>query len=196
MSSRQGTRICLFCCMLGAFCYPLATFTQSPPATVQSVIPERNGQHDFDFNIGTWKTRIMYLEHPLTGSTSWQELDGTVVVQKIWDGRGQIEKFSRDDSPTQFETLLLRVYDPRSHEWSFIFANSAGSVLCAHMTGEFKDGQGEFIDREPFNGKIILARTRWTEITANSLRYEIAFSDDEGKTWEPNFIAARIREKQ
>lgn len=32
----------------------------------------RDGQHDFDFNFGTWKTRIRRLRHPLTGSSEWR----------------------------------------------------------------------------------------------------------------------------
>ena len=31
----------------------------------------RDGQHDFDFEIGTWKTHVSRLLHPLSGSTAW-----------------------------------------------------------------------------------------------------------------------------
>jgi hypothetical protein len=47
---------------------------------------EREGQHDFDWDIGTWKTHQRRLLHPLTGSTTWVEYNGTDVVRKIWDG--------------------------------------------------------------------------------------------------------------
>jgi len=50
----------------------------------------RDGQHDFDFEIGTWKTHLKRLLHPLTGSTTWVEYDGTTVVRKVWDGRANI----------------------------------------------------------------------------------------------------------
>jgi len=30
----------------------------------------RDGQHDFDFEIGTWKTHLRRRLHPLTGSTT------------------------------------------------------------------------------------------------------------------------------
>jgi hypothetical protein len=46
----------------------------------------RDGTHDFDFNIGTWHTHIRTLQHPLSGSTSWAEMNGTVTVRKIWGG--------------------------------------------------------------------------------------------------------------
>src|ERR1035438_2336266 len=47
----------------------------------------RDGQHDFDFNTGTWKTHIRRLLHPLTGSNDWVDLNGTVHVRKVWNGR-------------------------------------------------------------------------------------------------------------
>ena len=38
------------------------------------------GQHDFDWEIGTWKTHLKRLKGPLTGSTTWVEYEGTTVV--------------------------------------------------------------------------------------------------------------------
>ena len=77
----------------------------------------RDGQHDFDFNMGTWKTHIKYLRQLSTGST-WVEFDGTVVVQKIWDGRAQLEEIEADGSEGHFEGLTLFLYDPESRQWS------------------------------------------------------------------------------
>jgi hypothetical protein len=56
----------------------------------------RDGQHDFDFNIGTWKTKINLLQHPLTGAKSWVEATGTVVVRKVWNGRANLEEIDAD----------------------------------------------------------------------------------------------------
>src|SRR4029453_12747419 len=50
----------------------------------------RDGQHDFDFEIGTWKTHLKRLVHPLTGSTTWTEMDGTSVVRKVLGGRANL----------------------------------------------------------------------------------------------------------
>ena len=44
----------------------------------------RDGQHDFNFEFGTWKTHLRRLQHPLTGSNTWIEYDGTTVVRKLW----------------------------------------------------------------------------------------------------------------
>jgi hypothetical protein len=156
----------------------------------------RDGQHDFDFNFGTWKTHINRLQRPLSGSNTWVELNGTVVVSKIWDGRAQIEEVEADGPNGHFEDLALFLYNPESHQWSMSFANSSVGTLSVPMVGEFKDGRGEFFDQESLNGRAILVRGVWSDITPDSHRFEQSFSDDGGKTWETNFIAMLTRIKR
>jgi hypothetical protein len=155
----------------------------------------RDGQHDFDFEIGTWKTHLRRLLHPLTGSSQWVEFDGTSVVRKIWDGRANLVELEVDGPGGHIEGLSLRLYDPQSHQWSLNFANSKGGGFGAPTIGEFKNGRGEFFDQEMFNGRMILVRNVWTDITPDSCRFEQAFSDDGGKTWEINWIAVDTRVK-
>jgi hypothetical protein len=155
----------------------------------------RDGQHDFDFNIGTWNTHIKRLQHPLKGSNTWVELEGTVVVQKVWNGRAQLEEIEADGPTGHFEGLTLFLYNPRSHQWSQNFASSGDGTLSVPTVGEFKNGRGEFFDQEPFNGRTILVRVVWSNVTPNSHQFEQSFSDDGGKTWEPNFVATLTRKE-
>ena len=157
------------------------------------VSAQHDGQHDFDFEFGTWKTHIKRLQHPLTGSTTWVEYDGTSVVRKIWNGRANMVELEVDGPAGHIEGLSLRLYDPQSRQWSLNFANSANGTLGVPTIGEFRDGRGEFHDQESLNGRSILVRNVWSEITANSGRFEQAFSDDGGKTWEVNWIATDTR---
>ena len=153
----------------------------------------RDGEHDFDFNIGTWNTHIKRLQHPLTGSNTWVELNGTVVVQKVWNGRAQIEEIEADGPTGHFEGLTLFLYNPQSHQWSQNFASSGDGTLSVPTVGEFKNGRGEFFDQEPFNGRTILVRVVWSNVTPNSHQFEQSFSDDGGKTWEMNWITDQTR---
>src|SRR5437763_4836421 len=41
---------------------------------------ERDGQHDFDWDIGTWRVHMRRLLHPLTGSTTSPEYNATDAV--------------------------------------------------------------------------------------------------------------------
>lgn len=165
----------------------LSNAVPAVPQTGQSATA-RDGQHDFDFDFGTWKIHIKRLEHPLSGSTKWVELDGTIVVRKIWDGRANLAEVEADGPSGHLELLSLRLYNPESRQWSLNFARSNGGNLSVPMVGEFKNGQGEFYDQETFNGRVILVRIIFSNISPIAGRSEQAFSDDGGKTWEVNWI--------
>jgi hypothetical protein len=85
------------------------------------------------------------------------------------------------------------LYNPAAHQWNLTYAKSEGGILSPPTSGAFKNGRGEFIDTEPFNGKNILVRQTWSDITPTSCHFEQAFSEDGGKTWELNWIATDTR---
>jgi hypothetical protein len=164
--------------------------------TTEAAHTYHDGQHDFDFHFGTWHTHIRMLEHPLTHSNSWTELDGTVTTRGIWDGKANYEELEAGNATTHFKGMTLFLYNPQSHQWSQAFANASDGTLNTPLVGEFKNGRGEFYDQETFNGRSILVRFVWSDITADSHHVEQSYSDDGGKTWEPNFIANLTRIKQ
>lgn len=153
----------------------------------------RDGQHDFDFHIGTWKTHLKRLQHPLTHSTSWVEYDGVTTVRKVWNGNANLVELVADGPAGHFEGLSLRLYDPEAHQWSLNFANIKSGTLTAPSIGEFKNGRGEFYNTDTLDGRAILVRFIISDITANSIHFEQSFSDDGGKTWEVNWIATDTR---
>lgn len=155
--------------------------------------PVRDGSHDFDFEIGTWKTHLKHLGHPLTGSTTWVECDGTTVVRKVWGGKANLLDLGADCPAGRVEGLNLRLYNPQSHQWSLNFSNSNAGVLSQPTIGDFKNGRGEFYDQEPLNGRAIFVRFVISDITLNSCHFEQAFSDDGGKTWEVYWVATDTR---
>jgi hypothetical protein len=68
--------------------------------------------------------------------------------------------------------------------------------MTTPMVGEFRGGRGEFVDREPLDGRAIFARNGFTDIKPNSSRFEQAFSDDGGKTWEVNCVMTFRRDRK
>jgi hypothetical protein len=179
-------------------CLSLFLPAAAPPgqaASSQKVVAEHDGQHDFDFEIGNWKTHLKVLVHPLTGSTSWMEFEGTSVVHKIWDGRANIVELEVDGAAGHKDALSLRLYNPESHQWSLNTASAAGGTMSVPTVGSFKDGRGEFYDMEPINGRMVLVRNVWSDIAPASCHFEQAFSADGGKTWETNWIADDTRMK-
>jgi hypothetical protein len=162
----------------------------------QQAGPERDGQYDFDFEIGTWKTHLSRRLHPLTGSTTWAEYEGTTLVRKVWNGRANLVELEVDGPKGHIEALSLRLYNLQSHQWSLNFANSSDGTLSQPTIGKFKNGRGEFFDQESMDGRAIFVRFVISDITANSCHFEQSFSDDGGKTWEVNWIATDTRERR
>lgn len=160
-----------------------------------AALAQRDGQHDFDFEIGTWKTHLRRLKGPLTGSTTWVEYEGTTVVTKVLDGRANLVELKVDGPAGRLEGLSLRLYNPQSRQWSLNFANISSGTLSAPTIGEFKDGRGEFYNQETLNGRAILVRFVIIKMTPNQYRFEQSFSDDGGKSWELNWVAVDTRLK-
>jgi hypothetical protein len=169
---------------------------QSPDAvTSASGAPRADGQHDFDFEEGRWQIHLKRLLHPLTGSRSWVEFDGTSVTRKVWDGKAWLEEFNTTGSTGKVEGLTVRLYHPDSHQWYLYWSNAQDGVMGIPTIGEFKNGVGEFYDQEAFHGRTILVRYVWSAITPNSAHFEQSFSDDGGKTWEVNWVTDQTRVK-
>ncbi|PYO07378.1 MAG: hypothetical protein DMD30_11150 [Gemmatimonadetes bacterium] len=185
--------VCSLVVILQPFQGPTHQNSEVRRTSLQHAPSQRDGQHDFDFEIGTWKTHLSRRLHPLTGSTTWVQFDGTSVVRKVWNGRANLVELEVDGPTGHIEALSLRLYNPQSHQWSLNSANSNDGTLSVPTIGEFKNGRGEFYDQETFNGRIILVRNVWSDITPNSCRFEQAFSNDGGKTWEVNWIAVDTR---
>jgi hypothetical protein len=148
----------------------------------------RDGQHDFDFDFGAWKTHSSRLLHPLSGSKTWADMDGVTVVNKVWDGRANLAEYKADGPAGHVELLSLRYYNPDARQWSLVFATPSGGTLSVPCIGEFRNGRGDFYDQEEFNGKYILVRFSIWKITEDTAQSEQAFSDDGGKTWEVNWV--------
>ncbi len=153
----------------------------------------RDGQHDFDFNFGTWKTHVSRLVRPLTGSKTWLEYDGLATVSKVWDGRALLEELEASGPAGRMEGAGLRLYNSETRQWSLNWVRSENGVLQPPMIGGFANGRGEFYDAELFEGRQILGRSRFLDITPNSSRFEQAFSIDGGKTWETNWVMTFTR---
>jgi hypothetical protein len=168
----------------------IAAIAQSPAALDTGL---QDGQHAFDFTVGSWKTQITRLQKPLSGSRTWVKMEGTKTERKIWNGRAHLEEIEADGPSGHMQGLTLFLYNPQAHQWSQTFASSKDGTLGSPLIGAFKNGRGEFFGQDTFNDRTILVRAIWSDITQDSHKFEQAFSDDGGKTWETNFIAQLTR---
>jgi hypothetical protein len=170
---------------------PASVLPASP--TPQATAARADGQRDFDFEIGTWKTQLKRLARPLSGSTEWVTYEGTSAVREVWDGRANLVELDVKGPAGRIEGLSLRLYHPQTRQWSLHFSNSRDGELAPPVTGRFSSGRGEFYGDDTFNGRTIRVRFVITPITDDSYRFEQAFSADGGKNWEVNWVAVDTR---
>ena len=164
---------------------------QSAPAKA-SERAASNGANDFDPLVGHWKYHLKRRLHPLAGSNTWVEYEGTGSCRKIWDG-AEIEQAVFDGPSGHVEGFVIRMYKPESHQWRLYWTSRNSGVFDPPQIGEFKNGRGEFIAQDTINSKTILIRFEWTKLDTDSPHFEQAFSDDGGKTWEVNWITDQRR---
>jgi hypothetical protein len=195
---KQVTRALFGLMLIATIVFPsVAVLAQSATlgAALASASVMRDGQHDFDFTVGKWKTQITRLQDPLSGSTTWIKMEGTKTERKIWNGRAHLEEIEADGPTGHWQGMTLFLYDPQAHQWSQTYASSKDGTLGKPMIGAFKNGRGEFFGQDTYKDRTILVRGIWSDITQDSHKFEQAFSEDGGKTWEINFVALLTREK-
>ena len=111
------------------------------------------------------------------------------MVHPLWQGRANVGELDVTGSAGKIEGLTLRLYDPASRQWTVRFASSRDGELTPGPVGGFSDGRGEFLNHETLEGRPICVRFIFSEMTADTFRFEQAFSPDEGRTWEVNWVA-------
>jgi NIPSNAP len=149
----------------------------------------RATKHDFDFLHGSWRVHNRYLKERLKHSSDWIDFDARSDVEPLLNGLGQLDRYSAVRNGSPIEGITLRLFNPATGEWSLHWADTVrAGVLLPPMVGRFKGNVGEFFGDETVDGKRVLCRFHWTRSPEGLPRWEQAFSDDGGQTWEINWI--------
>lgn len=162
--------------------------------TAQEPSTEAGGQHDFDWELGTWRTSVRVLADPLSATEDeWLEFNGTSVVRPLMDGRSNVVELRISGPAGQIEGLNLRLYEPGAQQWSATFANLRDGMLTPSVHGSFDGGVGEFYGDDQLAGRPIRVRFVVERHGPDQAAFTQAFSDDDGATWETNWIAVDRR---
>ncbi len=178
---------CLAAILIGAaapIAAPVAALAQGAAPTTP-----RDGAHDFDFNLGVWRTHIRRVTNPFDGGDKIVTFEGTVTVRSVWGGRGELEEIETDG----FEGMTVFLYDPAGHQWSQSFIGAKAGVLNKPTIGSFENGVGRLYASDTYQDRSILVRGEWSNITADAHDYVESYSRDGGQTWTPVFIAHLTR---
>jgi hypothetical protein len=153
-----------------------------------SAVETQGTARDFDFWMGSWQVHNRRLRERLAGSDEWDEFESKVVARPILDGLGNEDEF-RTDYAGGFTGMSFRFFDPDKKRWSIYWADTRRSgELDPPVFGSISGDKGVFEGDDTFEGRPIRVRFIWSGVTTPTPRWEQAFSEDGGETWETNWV--------
>jgi hypothetical protein len=163
------------------------------PAAARAQSSGSPGADDFDWEVGLWDTHVE-VRGPLDPDAPWAVFDGTSDVRPLSGGRANtVDLALANTTGARIEGVALRLFSPRSSQWSINFASMNDGALTAPVYGGFTEGRGEFHGQDTVDGRVVLVRFVISEVTGNSARFVQSWSADGGQTWIDNWIATDTR---
>lgn len=160
-----------------------------------------SAKQDFDFLVGHWTTRQRRLKQRLQGSDEWETFTASTANQHL---PGGVINFDTLVAPTWkpgWVGMSLRLFNPATNLWSIYWVtNEGGGIdpstgqLGAPVVGRFQGSEGLFEGEDRFEGRTIRVRFHWQRWGSERARWQQAFSDDGGRSWEVNWVMDFERE--
>ena len=90
-----------------------------------------------------------------------------------------------------FRAAAMRSYCSQTKTWSIWWLDGRNPTrLDTPVVGTFSDHTGLFFANDMLDGQAIRVRFTWTATPGANPRWEQAFSNDEGASWETNWTMA------
>ncbi|SDY90425.1 hypothetical protein SAMN04487939_10879 [Lysobacter sp. yr284] len=144
----------------------------------------------FDFFLGHWQVRYRRLRERLMGSDDWEEFEGRCQTQSLFGGLAQFDESVVNRPGLPYRGLALRSFDPAARRWADWWLDTRNPQrIAAPMIGGFADGEGRFFGESELRGTTVKVRGLWTDIGAERVQWEQAYSADGGASWETNWVS-------
>jgi hypothetical protein len=141
---------------------------------------------DFSFLEGKWRVHHKKLKDFASDKKEWIEFEGTASFFSLLDGIVSVEEL-RDANGAPFGSAM-RTFDVKRRIWLDAWVSAGSGVLQTPIEGRFEGDVGTFIASDSYEGKSILVRGVWKRISKNEVTWEQAASNDDGKTWDDNWL--------
>lgn len=156
-----------------------------------------SGIHDFDFLLVPYtiqnrrRTNAMYPDR----DGVWEEFVAHHTAGNYLDGKVIIDHFEGTFPDGEVRKgMTIRAYDETNKTWSLVWLDNHNGPDFRPLVGRFENGIGTFFQViETSSGQPLHVRFTWDQITEEQARWQQAFSFDEGKGWDTNWIMAFTR---
>jgi hypothetical protein len=142
-------------------------------------------QNDFDFMLGNWDGGVTrYAED---GAVT-QEAKGTWSAKASFGGKVIEDKFVQQvDGGDDVAAFTLRTWCEATQQWEMVFlwADQPASGVISFVGRRVDEEMHLRVQQIGSDGRVVLARVRFFEITAEGFRWTHHKSNDNGETWYP-----------
>lgn len=153
------------------------------------IVPDaKSSERDFDFFYGSWKVNGKKLKSRLHNSNEWISFTAKLKCSRMIGGYANIEPFYTQTNGKDFEAFTLRLFDSAMKLWSIYYAYPSNVTMQNPQVGSFHNNIGWFYARDTWEGKNIIIVYRWDRSDPDKPTMCQAFSPDNGKTWEWNYL--------
>jgi len=176
---------------------PVAAFAQhTPPAAAPGGATAPAEAKQFDFMLGQWELEV----HPKVSGLAAMihgapKLVGTWKAWRVLDGLGIEDEMRIVDASANPISLsrALRIYAKADARWK-VGGVDATRGRVSESSGQWQNGEmrleGRATDAE---GKPVITRTRYFEISADAFRMQQDRSSDGGQTWDEAVLSIDAR---
>lgn len=138
--------------------------------------------------MGDWRVEHIRLDARFAQCTTWTAFEGHSSTTKILGGFGNLEDNVLQFPGGTFRAVAMRSYAATTKTWSIWWLDGRNPThLDTPVVGAFEGGIGIFFADDMLDGRPIKVRFTWDPAPGGNPRWEQAFSDDGGKTWETNW---------
>lgn len=143
--------------------------------------------HDFDFVDGEWTSKQWRLKERGVGSTDWEAFTGKHWAKVLLGGVANVDTVEFPEKGVAGSTY--RNFDKAKGQWNIYWVSSRdGHMDFPGQVGGFNGNVGLFYGDDRDGERRVRVVYRWEKQGTSHARWEQAFSYDDGKSWETNWV--------
>ncbi len=153
----------------------------------------------FDFLLGDWDI----VQKIRQNDGGWKEFGARSSVHLAMDGCAVVEDWSGTaqffwagmQEPQSLQAISVRIWNPGSQRWIVHWMDSMNPQF-GNFVGRFDDRYATFFRVQKTameDANAVITRMAYANLDQNPIQWELALSNDGGKSWQPLWVQTMTR---